>query len=61
MTELGTCGHCGVDNWKLLYHDDTSVGGGWMYRCGSCKQITVYIDYSDTGFDDFGKANEREY
>jgi len=48
------CMYCGSINWKLLYHADTTYGGGWAYLCDECKRVVVYEDYSDLGFDDSG-------
>ena len=52
------CISCGAEDWELLYHADTTSGGGWTYRCRNCKQWVVTYEYCEKGFDEFGRPND---
>jgi len=54
------CINCGDDKWELLYHADLTYGGAWCYRC-KCKKTIKLIEYSESGFNEFGAPLEGGY
>ena len=53
------CENCGA-TYKQISHAELKDGGGWTYVCSGCGKILIYVEYSETGFDEVGRSRSAE-